>query len=253
MAIRPGKPLYTRVADALRKEIRSGRYKPGDELPAERELRERFGVSTTTVRAAMVQLRSEGIVTTRQGERSKVREEGGLRRLSTDISEGAGFYTMLERTGREPATATTVTRAPANEEVAQALGIPVGEEVVVRSRILRTEGEPPKGSAVSYFPTWVVEAAPNLTDPSVSGLPVWLREAFGPTYSTDEVDARMPTAEEREQLEIPEDTPVLIIKGLTLDQQHRVLHFIDKVTVAGRMGYGWKYGAIPADESAEGA
>ena len=34
-------------------------------------------------------------------------------------------------------------------EVADALGVPAGTEVVVRSRILRTEGELPLGSAVS--------------------------------------------------------------------------------------------------------
>jgi hypothetical protein len=36
-----------------------------------------------------------------------------------------------------------------------------------------------------------------------------------------------------------------IIKGLTHDQEHRTLHFIDKVTVAGRMQYGYRFGAVP--------
>ncbi len=31
------------------------------------------------------------------------------------------------------------------------------------------------------------------------------------------------------------------------DQQHRTLHFIDKVTAAGRMQYGYKFGSIPED------
>src|SRR6266511_1143048 len=128
---------------------------------------------------------------------------------------------------------------------AEALGIPAGEEVVVRARVLRAEGGPPIGSAVSHFPAWVVDAAPALADPNVSGLPGHLRTAFGPTYSEDLVDCRMPTAEERDQLEIPESTPVLIIKGTTRDQQHRTLHFIDKVTVAGRMSYGYKFGDVP--------
>ena len=252
MAIRPGQPLYAQIADALRAEILAGQYKPGDQLPSERELRERFEVSTNSVRAALVQLRTEGLVRSHQGRGVFVREQSALRRLSDDISQGAGFYTMLDRTGRQPATVTTVTREPASEEVAEALGIPAGEEVVVRARVLRAEGGPPIGSAVSHFPAWVVDAAPALADPNVSGLPVHLRTAFGPTYSEDLVDCRMPTAEERDQLEIPESTPVLIIKGTTRDQQHRTLHFIDKVTVAGRMSYGYKFGDVPG-ETAEGA
>lgn len=59
------------------------------------------------------------------------------------------------------------------------------------------------------------------------------------------VDSRMPTEEEREQLEIPPDTPVTIVKGLTHDQEHRTLHFIDKETVAGRMQCGYRFGAVP--------
>jgi GntR family transcriptional regulator len=252
LAIRRGEPLYQQVAAELRRQIRSGRYGPGDELPSERELVERFNVSGGVVRAAMVQLRAEGLVATYQGRRPVVLEPGGLRRLSTDISEGRGFYTLLDRAGRAPATQTTVTRGPASEEVAEALGVEPGSEVVIRSRILRAEGGPPIGSAVSYFPPWVVEGAPALADPEVSGLPVHLRTAYGPTYSEDLVDCRMPTADEREQLEIPEGVPVLIIKGNTRDQGHRVLHYIDKATVSGRMAYGYKFGDVPG-ETAEDA
>jgi DNA-binding GntR family transcriptional regulator len=193
------------------------------------------------VRGALARLSAEGLTTSRQGRGVFVADQAALRRLSTDISEARGFYSMLDRTGKQPATVTTVTRGPASEEVADWLGIPAGEEVVIRSRILRTEGDLPIGSAVSYFPAWVVEAAPNLADPNVSGLPEWLREAFGPTYSEDLIDCRMPTPEERER------HPVLIVQGTTRDQEHRTLHFIDKVTVAGRMQYGYRFGTVPSE------
>jgi GntR family transcriptional regulator len=247
VSVRRGQPFYEQVADALRADIRAGTYGPGDQLPSERELRARFDVSANTVRAAIVALRTEGLVESHQGRGVFVTERATLRRLSTDITDGAGFYTMLERMGKQPATTTTVTRGPASDEVADALGIPAGEEVVIRARILRTQGEPPTGSAISYFPVWVVEAAPQLADPTVSGLPVHLRTAFGDTYSEDLVDARMPTAAERERLEIPAGVPVLIVKGVTRDQQHRTLHFIDKVTPAGRMQYGYRFGTVPSE------
>jgi hypothetical protein len=95
-----------------------------------------------------------------------------------------------------------------------------------------TEEHPLVSLATSYFRTWVVEQAPNLANPNISGPPKWLREAFDETYSDDVTDARMPTSEERQRLAIPDDVSV-IIKGLTRDGQHRTLHFIDKVTVQG--------------------
>lgn len=152
---------------------------------------------------------------------------------------------MVARQGLQPDVATTVTRAPATEEVADALGVPAGAEVLVHTRLVRTEGGPLLFLATNYFPAWVVEAVPQLAEPSTSGLPKWLSQAFGPLYGEDVIDARMPTPEERERLEIPPDTPVMVIKGINRDSQHRVLHYIEKVTVAGRMQYGYRFGVEP--------
>ncbi|MEV3870857.1 winged helix-turn-helix domain-containing protein [Streptomyces sp. NPDC049906] len=48
------------VADTLRGEI--GRMKPGDKLPSQRELVERFGFASQTIQNGLAQLRSEGLV-----------------------------------------------------------------------------------------------------------------------------------------------------------------------------------------------
>ena len=99
--------------------------------------------------------------------------------------------------------------------------------------------------AANYFASWVVEAVPELANPSTVGLPKLLGEAFGPLYGEDMIDSRMPTPEEREQLEIPPDTPVTIIQGVNRDSQHRALHYIEKVTPSGRMLYGYRFGIVP--------
>jgi hypothetical protein len=81
--------------------------------------------------------------------------------------------------------------------------------------------------------------------PRTGRLPKWLRQAFGDTYSENLIVSRMPTEEERQQPEIPPDTPVTIIKGTTRDGEHGTLHFTDKVTVARRMTYGYRFGVVP--------
>jgi GntR family transcriptional regulator len=245
--VQRGRPLYEQVADALRAEIREGRYRPGDKLPSERELTERFEVSKMTVRAAIVQLRGEGLVTSRVGYAVLVAEPGPPRRLSDDILRGQAFYRAVGRLGLEPDVTTTITREPATEEVAEALDVEVGAEVLVHTRLAGVEGQPPEFLAANYFPLWVVEAVPELASPSTVGLTKWLGEAFGPLYGEDVLDSRMPTPEEREQLEIPPDTPVTIIKGVNRDSQHRALHYIEKVSVAGRMTYHYRFGIVPED------
>jgi GntR family transcriptional regulator len=247
-----GVPFYAQVADALREDIRSGRYPPGVQLPSERELRERFSVSSGTVRAAIVQLRAEGLITSRQGRGVFVAEQPVARRLSTDIAAGSdAYYSMLKRHGLRPATTTTVRRGPCPPDAADALGVEEGSEVVIRERLVRAEGRPPDMLATSYFPTWVVEAAPNLENPTMPGLPRWLHEAFGPTYSEDTITARTPTAVEQERLEMSAGTPVLIVKSTERDSQHRPVHFKSTVAAAGRIEFSYRYGAVPdeADES----
>jgi len=61
------KPLYQQVVDALRDEILRGKYPVGGQLPTEGELSERFSVSRHTVREALRYLRSDGLVSSRQG------------------------------------------------------------------------------------------------------------------------------------------------------------------------------------------
>jgi GntR family transcriptional regulator len=238
-------PLYEQIADRLRAEIRAGRYRVGDRLPSESGLAERFRVSKVTARQAITQLRAEGLVSSRVGYGVFVAEPGPPRRLSDDILRGEAFYRSVDRLGLHPSVATSVTRSPATEEVAEALDIPVGDEVLVHERLGSAEGGPPLFLATNYFPSFVVEAVPQLAEESTVGLTKWLGDAFGPLYGEDLIDSRMPTEEERERLEIPESTPVTVIHGVNRDSQHRALHYIEKISVAGRTQYGYRFGVVP--------
>jgi GntR family transcriptional regulator, transcriptional repressor for pyruvate dehydrogenase complex len=54
--------LYEQIVLQIEKSIREGRLKPGDQLPAERELAQQFGVSRTAVREAVKTLCEKGLV-----------------------------------------------------------------------------------------------------------------------------------------------------------------------------------------------
>ena len=67
--------LYQQIADQLRALIDSGEYPPGSYLPAERELSQRFGVSRTSVREALIALEVVGMVKVRVGDGVVVLEQ----------------------------------------------------------------------------------------------------------------------------------------------------------------------------------
>jgi len=54
--------LYELIVQQVEESILKGQLKPGDQLPAERELAQRFGVSRTAVREAVKTLREKGLV-----------------------------------------------------------------------------------------------------------------------------------------------------------------------------------------------
>jgi GntR family transcriptional repressor for pyruvate dehydrogenase complex len=68
--------LSERVAERLQDLILSGAVAPGERLPPERELAQRFGVSRTVIREAIRRLAGTGLVGGRSGGRIEVRDVG---------------------------------------------------------------------------------------------------------------------------------------------------------------------------------
>ncbi len=59
--------IYEHIVEQIQTLIRDGRWSPGDQIPPERELAERFRVSRTSVREALRALEMQGIIESRQG------------------------------------------------------------------------------------------------------------------------------------------------------------------------------------------
>jgi DNA-binding LacI/PurR family transcriptional regulator len=66
-------PKYQQVFDALRREILSGRYRPGEKFPSEKDLVKRFGASRITIGRAVRQLQEHELIDRRAGSGTYVR------------------------------------------------------------------------------------------------------------------------------------------------------------------------------------
>lgn len=92
--------VYTQIAKQLTGQILEGQYAPGDRLPTERELMQRYGVSRVTVREAMDVLLKQRLIVRRRAKGTFVAE----RRVRHDLSRLSGFYENLVAQGVTPTT-----------------------------------------------------------------------------------------------------------------------------------------------------
>ena len=132
--------IYEGVAQQIQRLIADGSLKPGDMLPPERELAERFGVSRTSLRDAIRSLELAGLVMSKQGEGTVVADVSAdalvapiasvLVRKRELIAELLDVRKMLE-----PALAARAALHATPEDVARL------EEILKRQREKALRGE----------------------------------------------------------------------------------------------------------------
>ncbi|MFJ9042380.1 GntR family transcriptional regulator [Streptomyces sp. NPDC102347] len=211
-------PKYQQVADALRREIDNGTYTPGDRLPSEAELANRFDASRNTVRSGLSLLVSQGLVTSSQGLGYEVRKhevfELNASRFEnlTFPQNGDAYSTDVTNAGRRPHQTFRVEMTPTPEYVAERLKVEAGSRSVLRF-CHRFVDDVPWSTQATHYPDWLIREAPRLAEPGDidEGTTRYLADrGIEQVGYADEISTRMPTPEEARLLEIGPGVPVLL-------------------------------------------
>src|SRR6266540_1579137 len=139
-------PLYFQLREAILREIRERGMKTGDRLPTESEIERTFRVSRATIRQALAELESEGVVRRVQGlgtfvASPKIRHVPKLQSFS-ELARSQGFAPSHRMLGSE------LVGAPA--AVADDLGIEPGRPARHLRRQLLADG-----MVVGLAETWL--------------------------------------------------------------------------------------------------
>ncbi|MFG2191312.1 GntR family transcriptional regulator [Streptomyces sp. NPDC048639] len=151
------------------------------------------------------------------------------------VSTSMPYLVPREKSGADPWSAETAAKgrrgtqriAHAGEvsppdEVAELLGLPDGEDVVVRRRVMYLD-EQPCELTDTYYPSRIARGTPLAGTARIRGGAVTLLAELGHVgvRIREDVIARLPNAEEAETLRIEEGEPVLQLTRLTLDSEDR--------------------------------
>jgi GntR family transcriptional regulator len=135
----PASTLYARIEDTIATEIAEGEYCPGDQLPTEDALLQRFQVSRITVRRAIQNLVGRGLLEIRRGLGTFVLSP----RIEAELTKLTGFVEDMSAAGRK-ATARVLSQdvvsAPAR--VAERLHLAKGSRVMRIKRVRLANGMP---------------------------------------------------------------------------------------------------------------
>ncbi|HEV2375891.1 MAG TPA: GntR family transcriptional regulator [Streptosporangiaceae bacterium] len=161
-------PVYLRVLDDLRAQIRDGVLGPGERVPSRNGVMARYGVGETAAKHALAVLAAEGLIETRAGSGSYVRGTPPVGHLEHDRPHFSGSpYGLREarphgeghgERGNGAAPSPVVSwehqtgQARPPRHIARRLGLADGE-TVIRTRYLLTADGCPVQLALSYEPS----------------------------------------------------------------------------------------------------
>lgn len=214
-------PMHYRLQQEIRRRIETGLWVPGEVIPPERKIAQENGMSLGTVRTALLNLVSEGLLYRIQGKGTIV---AGTRM----IRENVRYYRFAEDFGKREAVPQLklldLSRIDGRREINARLRIDKAEELYcLRRRVLVSRK--PAVFSVSYLPCRLFAGLEEFRRSRFEKVPLYLalEDHFGlPTLSNSELISVLPAdAEAAALLNLAEGTPVLAVEMLAFTYRNR--------------------------------
>jgi GntR family transcriptional regulator len=206
-------PLYQQIQALLTRSLTLGEWRPGEALPSEPELAQRFKVSQGTVRKALDALAAAGVLVRRQGR-------GTFVATHAEAQVQYRFLRLMPDQGAREAMRRRFLdcrrqRAPA--EVARALGLGGGDSVLQIRRLLLA-GDSPVVLDDIWLPARLFKGLTAERLAAYRGPMYGLFEAeFGVQMirADEKIRAVAARADEAALLGVAEGTPLLLVERLS--------------------------------------
>ena len=230
--VKPGRgPAHAQIELALEHAIDRGRLTPGDRLPAERELAERYGVSRMTLRQALGALERRGRLT-----RSKGRYGGTfVAEPKLELTGASGLSDQLRGLG-VAAGARVLSALERDATRAESL---LGARVFAIERVRLANGEPVALERGAY----AADAFPGLLEEALDGsLYALMRARYDevPVRAAERLEPGLARADECASLCIEPGAPVMLVERTAYSAAGRPLELSRDVFRGDRTRIVWE-------------
>ena len=227
-------PLYDQLVDILTDKIEH-EYRPGDIMPSERELSERYGLSRTTVRLALQELERLGLVVRQHGRGTFVADRSAQ---TTNLSQTYSFTEQMREMGRVPSTDTLeFLELETDKNLAEHLGCRIGERALKLKRLRSADGMPLMVER-TYLPMrkFLSFKLPMLDHKSLYTV---MEEDFHEVIrvAEEEFYASIARPADAQLLDIPEGSPVLDLVRTTYNINNEIIEYTLSVARADQFKY----------------
>ena len=205
-----GIPLYVQIRERLRADL--AEMEAGQAIPIEADLEKEFKVSRITIRRAVEDLVSAGLLVRQQGRGTFVQRN----KLTHELKVITSWTDQLKVLGFSPKTSHKKIELEApSPAVADALQLPKHAEVIRIQRV-RLAGREPISFMVNFLPAHLV---PGLKEEGFAGESLYdaLRTQYSlqPVSAVDTVGTRQASSEESSALRISRRAPVLTVQRIS--------------------------------------
>jgi GntR family transcriptional regulator len=231
-------PLYVQLKEAIIEKVENGDWIAGEAIPTELELQNTYSLSRTTVRQALGELVSDGILTRIQGKGTYVSEP----KLEPTRPDLTGFTQDMSEKGYSVSSRVLdISEQRANETIQKKLQISAYTNVLKIDRIRLVDNLPIGVHNVYLNNSLVPHVRLERYDLSHYSLYEALRtEGVKLGEAEETVEASLADERHAELLGIPKGSPVLMLTRLLNMEDGRPLEYAKMVYRADKYKYSIK-------------
>jgi GntR family transcriptional regulator len=168
MRLSVDRSMSDKIQESLLTMIRERKLKPGDQIPTEIELCELLGVGRSSLREAVAQMISHGLLSRQQGKGTFIRQIS--LKLHGGLDDLMSVTDMIRSVGAVPATSRIRTdTVAASESLAEKLAIRPGDPCVRIERVRRAD-DAIAAYCIDTIPKRVFDAAEGELGESLFGM-----------------------------------------------------------------------------------